>query len=89
MKKLMLITMLATGMLLYSINSMSDEPKSVTPKEFATAVSEVPSKVSNFLASEVEKTKEFQKKSWADSKIQFANLKSKLSGFFSKFPSGN
>ena len=32
-------------------------------------------KISNHISMEIAKTKEFQKKSWAKSKIQFANLK--------------
>ena len=47
------------------------ENKSITPKEFVTTVSEVPSKVGNFLTNEVEKTKEYQKKSWAEMKTKW------------------
>ena len=47
------------------------ENKSITPKEFATTISEVPSKVGNFLTNEVEKTKEYQKKSWAEMKTKW------------------
>ena len=34
-----------------------------------------PQKVINNIEMEIEKTKEFQKKSWADARIQFGNLK--------------
>ena len=47
------------------------ENKSITPKEFATTISEVPGKVGNFLTNEVEKTKDFQKKSWAEAKTKW------------------
>ena len=47
------------------------ENKSITPKEFVTTVSEVPGKVGNFLTNEVEKTKEYQKKSWAEMKTKW------------------
>ena len=47
---------------------LADEKKTVTPQEFVTAVSEVPSKVSNFVKNEVEKTKEYQKNSWDNAK---------------------
>ena len=47
------------------------EEKKITPKEFATTISEVPNKVGNFLTNEVEKTKDFQKKSWAETKNQW------------------
>ena len=35
----------------------------------------VPGKLQNHIQMEITKTKEFQKESWAKSKIQFANLK--------------
>ena len=47
------------------------EEKKITPKEFATTISEVPNKVGNFLTNEVEKTKDFQKKSWAEAKTKW------------------
>ena len=46
-------------------------------KKYATQVpagktiSEVPNKVGNFLTNEVEKTKDFQKKSWAEAKTKW------------------
>jgi len=49
----------------------ADEKKTITTKEFATAVSEVPKKVGDFIKGEVEKTKEFQKKGWAEAKNQW------------------
>ena len=49
----------------------ADEKKTITPKEFATAVSEVPSKVGNWFSGEVEKTKDYQAKSWADMKSKW------------------
>ena len=51
--------------------SLADEKKTITPKEFATTISEVPNKVGNFLTNEVEKTKEYQKKSWAEMKTKW------------------
>ena len=47
------------------------EEQKITPKEFATTISEVPNKVGNFLTNEVEKTKDFQKKSWAEAKTKW------------------
>ena len=46
----------------------ADEKKTITPKEFATKVSEVPSKVGNWFTNEVEKTKEYQANSFAEMK---------------------
>jgi hypothetical protein len=48
---------------------------STTPQEFVNKIAQVPGKAHSFLQAEIVKTKEFQKKSWAKSKIQFANLK--------------
>ena len=62
----------------------TNETKTITPKEFATAIAETPGKLANFISGEVEKTKDFQKKSWADSKIQFANTKAKIKSWFVK-----
>ena len=62
----------------------TNETKTITPKEFGIAIVETPAKVANFISNEVEKTKEYQKKSWADSKIQFANTKATIKSWFVK-----
>ena len=62
----------------------TNETKTITPKEFGTAIVETPAKVANFISNEVEKTKEYQKKSWADSKIQFAKTKATIKSWFVK-----
>ena len=85
-KETMMVTIMALVILLATGLAKAEE-KSITPQEFATAISEVPGKFSNFVASEVEKTKKYQKESWAESKIQLANLKLKISEFFSGFQS--
>ena len=67
MKKLLAVSILA---LMFSIQmyaeSYGDENKTITPKEFATTLSEVPSKVGNFVTNEVEKTKAYQTKVWSE-----------------------
>ena len=45
-------------------------------------VSEVGTKVSNFVKSEVSKTKEYQTKVWADQKVKNAEMWSKLKSLF-------
>ena len=62
MKKIMLILFLAAcfSFQMYA-ESLADENKTITPQEFATTLSEVPNKVGNFLTSEVEKTKYWEK----------------------------
>ena len=56
--------MLITGI------AKADE-KTITPQEFGQAINEVPSKVSNFVKSEVSKTKEYQTKVWAEAKTKW------------------
>ena len=48
---------------------------SADPQTIITNIASVPGKLQNHIQMEIEKTKEFQKKGWADAKIQFANLK--------------
>ena len=49
----------------------ADEQKTITPQEFVSNVAEVPGKLVTFIGSEVEKTKEYQAKSWADMKTKW------------------
>tara|TARA_E500000075_G_scaffold80358_1_gene72369 strand:- start:1419 stop:1664 length:246 start_codon:yes stop_codon:yes gene_type:complete len=72
MKKILLVLFIA-GCFTFQMyaESLADEKKTITPKEFATTISEVPKKVGNFLTNEVEKTKEYQKKSWAEMKTKW------------------
>ena len=48
---------------------------SADPQTVINNIASVPGKLHNHIQMEIAKTKEFQKKSWADAKIQFANLK--------------
>ena len=54
------------------------EDKSVTPKEFVETVASVPGKVGNHITQEIEKTKAYQAKNWADMKSQWQKLLSKF-----------
>jgi len=72
MKKLLAIIFLVVVFSLqYVAETMAEEKKTITPKEFVTTLSEVPNKVGNFISSEVDKTKEYQKKSWAEMKTKW------------------
>ena len=72
MKSTLLFVASLVAVILISISmANADEKKSITPKEFATTISEVPTKVGNFINSEVEKTKEYQKKTWAEAKTKW------------------
>ena len=47
------------------------EDKTITPQEFVSNVAEVPGKLVKFIGNEVDKTKEYQSKSWADMKTKW------------------
>ena len=57
-------SLVAVGLISISMAN-ADEKKTITPQEFAQTISEVPNKVGNFLTSEVEKTKAYQKETWS------------------------
>lgn len=93
MKKQNLIKkiMIALAVFIISIQTVNaNENKTITPKEFVTAIAEIPGKLTNFISSEVKKTKEFQIKKWKEAKDQnrktFKLVQHKLTGFFSDFP---
>ena len=72
------VTLFVASLIVVILVSMSmanaEENKTITPQEFVSNVAEVPSKVGNWFTGEVEKTKEYQKKSWAKTKEDFASL---------------
>ena len=68
MKSMMLFVLSMVLVILISVSMAKADEKSITPKEFATKVSEVPSKVGNWFTNEVEKTKEYQANSFAEMK---------------------
>jgi hypothetical protein len=49
----------------------ADDQKTITPQEFVKTVVEVPGKVGTWFSGEVDKTKEYQAKSWADMKTKW------------------
>ena len=68
MRTLMMLTIVA---LMTATIAKSDEKKTITPQEFGNAIAETPGKLVNFIGTEVEKTKEYQKKSWAEMKTKW------------------
>ena len=60
----------------------AEEQKTYTLTEVKTAVVNIPANVGNFLTNEVEKTKEYQAKSWASSKEQMTNNWNTIKGWF-------
>ena len=71
LKETIMIAIAALAFMLITGIAKSDEQKTITPKEFVSNVVEVPGKLVTFIGSEVEKTKEYQAKSWADMKTKW------------------
>ena len=93
MKKQNLIKKMMIALVVFTISIQpvnANETKTITPKEFATAIIEIPGRLANFINGEVEKTKEFQIKQWKEIKDQNRKklklVQHKLTGFFSDFP---
>ena len=68
--------------LVLSTNVLAEDKK-ITADELKDTITNIPKKISNFGKNEWEKTKEFQRESWAQMKGQLVSSKNKLSGFFS------
>ena len=77
LKETIMIALAGLAFMLITGIAKSDE-KTITPKEFVSNVAEVPGKVGIWFSGEVEKTKEYQKKSWAKTKEDFASLVKKF-----------
>tara|TARA_B100001027_G_C16233217_1_gene315688 strand:- start:303 stop:545 length:243 start_codon:yes stop_codon:yes gene_type:complete len=73
--------LLVCAMVLFTTTTIAEE-KSITPQEFGNAIKETPGKLVNFIQGEVEKTKEYQAKSWASSKEQMTNNWNTIKGWF-------
>ena len=71
MKSTLLFVASLVAVILISISMANADEKTITPKEFATTISEVPSKLGNFISSEVEKTKAYQTKVWSEAKTKW------------------
>ena len=67
----MLFVASLVAVILISISMASADEKTITPKEFGNAIAQTPGKLVNFISNEVDKTKEYQKKSWAEMKTKW------------------
>ena len=56
---------------LIAVIMLSMSMASADENKLSTTIKEMPNKVSNFVNNEVEKTKEYQKKSWAEAKTKW------------------
>ena len=70
LKETIMIAIAALAFMLITGIAKSEE-KTITPQEFVSNVAEVPGKVGNWFTGEVEKTKEYQKNSWAEMKTKW------------------
>ena len=79
LKETMMIAIAALAFMMITGVAKSEEVKTITPQEFASNVAQVPGKLVKFIGGEVEKTKEYQAKSWAEMKTKwpFTMIKSK------------
>ena len=66
-----LVFLLLTGI------AKADE-KTYTPAETIQAISEIPTNIASHISNEVQETKEYQAKSWAEAKAQWTKLKNKF-----------
>ena len=73
-----LIVLMMLGFFALANNVMANEKVD----NLVNGVKETPTKVVNFVKSEVEETKEFQKKSWADAKKQTAQTLTQIKSLF-------
>jgi len=71
MKSTMLFVASLVAVILISMSMANANDKTITPKEFGTAIAETPGKIVKFISSEVDKTKEYQKNSWAEMKSKW------------------
>ena len=71
MKNTMLFVASLIAVILISMSMANADEKTITPKEFGKAIAETPGKIVNFISSEVDKTKEYQKNSWAEMKTKW------------------
>ena len=70
LKETIMIAIAALAFMLITGIAKADD-KTITPQEFVTNVAEVPGKLVTFIGNEVDKTKEYQAKSWADMKTKW------------------
>ena len=78
MKKTIAVVVISLGL---SVGALADD-KTYTIQDTINTVSQIPVKVADHISMEIDKTKEFQKKSWNDGKIQLVNLKNSILEFF-------
>lgn len=77
-KDLALITVTSLAFIMMTGGAKADEHKTYTPQETIEAFASVPGKIVEHVSNEIQDTKEYQAKSWAEAKAQLQRLKTKF-----------
>jgi hypothetical protein len=77
-KDTLMITVMALAFLTLTGIAKADE-KTHTPAETIQAIKAIPTNIASHISNEVQETKEYQAKSWAEMKAQWSALMTKLS----------
>lgn len=76
-KDTLMITVMALAFLTLTGMAKADE-KTNTPAETIEAIKAIPTNIASHISKEVQETKEYQAKSWAEAKAQWTRLKNKF-----------
>ncbi len=74
MKKLIAVAVISLGL---SVGAVAED-RTYTISDTLNTVGQIPTKVSTHISNEIEKTKEFQKASWAEVKFKWMGFKEKF-----------
>ena len=77
LKEYMMITVVALAFMLITGIAKADD-KAIVPAEFGQAIKAIPTNIASHISNEVQETKEYQAKSWAEAKAQWTKLKNKF-----------
>jgi len=77
LKEYMMITVVALAFMLITGIAKADD-KAIVPAEFGQAIKTIPTNIASHISNEVQETKEYQAKSWAEAKAQWTKLKNKF-----------
>ena len=76
-KEYAMMTVMAMAFLTLTGMAKADE-KTYTPTETIQAIKAIPANIASHISNEVQETKEYQAKSWAEAKAQWTKLKNKF-----------
>ena len=76
-KEYAMMTVMAMAFLTLTGMAKADE-KTYTPAETIQAIKAIPANIASHISNEMQETKEYQAKSWAEMKAQWTKLKNKF-----------